>query len=447
MNLSISFLRAEYRAGRLTPGQVMDQVLSRLEDDDQDSVWISTVDLKKARDRAAYLDSQGERIDSLPLYGLPFSVKDNIDVADEMTTAACPAFAYMAEKSAAVVQAALDAGAMFIGKTNLDQFATGLVGVRSPYGIPRNPFNSQYIPGGSSSGAGVSVSTAMVSFAFGTDTGGSGRVPASYNGIVGLKPAPGQLSRRGLVFACRSIDTATIFANSAADAMRVFDCIAKPDEQDPYCIAGQASPLPSTALRFGVPRPDQLRFFEDSEVEALFDEAVAYLNRLVDGDTACIDFDLLTGINDLMFFGPLLAERDVSVGTFVDEHTEDCHPVVQLLITGSRRFSAFDAHSAIYQIADARVGMEPVWKDIEVLMVPTVGSVYSLETVDNDPLQPNFNNGYYTNFANPLGLSAIATPFGKTKEGVPWGVTFLFKPGKEAAVAAFADSFSKIAHS
>lgn len=448
MDCSISFLKGEYRAGKLSPSLVMQRILGRLTDDDQRSVWISTADKVKAHKYAAWLDTQVDQMDSLPLYGIPFSVKDNIDVEGEPTTAACPEFVYTATSSAAVVQSAIDAGAMYIGKTNLDQFATGLVGVRSPYGIARNPYNEEYIPGGSSAGAGVSVSTGMVSFAFGTDTGGSGRIPASYNGIVGLKPAPGQLSRRGLVYACRSIDTPTIFAKTASDTMEVFNCVSNPDELDPFCFAQgdvAASDAPLASLRLGVPKATQLKFFDNTETEALFAEAVEHLSNKF-SKPASVDFDVLTQVNDLMFFGPLLAERDASVGQFVEKNPEACNEVVNQLITGSRRFSAADAYTGIYKIADTKVEMETIWKAIDVLMVPTVGSVYKVADIEADPLQPNFNNGYYTNFANPLGLTAFATPYSKIVDGVPWGVTFLFKPGIESTVASLADSFSALWH-
>ncbi|MFK7992963.1 MAG: allophanate hydrolase [Granulosicoccus sp.] len=442
MDLSINSLHTNYKAGTLTTLQVLEHILQRLSDEDQSGVWISTVDADKARDRATYLDSIKHQMDSFPLYGLPFSVKDNIDVAGEPTTAACPDFSYTPDRSATVVQAALDAGAIFIGKTNLDQFATGLVGVRSPYGIPRNPFNASYIPGGSSAGAGVSVSTGMVNFALGTDTGGSGRVPASYNGIAGLKPAPGLLSRHGLVFACRSIDTPSIFTRSSADAISVFNALSIEDAQDPFFQNKQAaSVLSPSTCRFGVPGDDQLEFFGNQEVACLFLKAVAHLSDTFAPPEA-VNFDVLTDINDLMFFGPLLAERDVSVGEFVDANPGGCHSIVQQLITGSRRFTAADAYKAIYRVAEARSTMESIWSKVDVLMVPTVGSLYSLDDIAADPLQANFNNGYYTNFANPLGLSAISTPFAVNKDGVPWGVTFLFKPGLEASVAEISDVFS-----
>lgn len=442
MDLSISSLHTEYKAGTLSALQVVEYALGRLNDDDQSGVWISTVDREKALDRARYLDSVKNNIDNMPLYGLPFSVKDNIDVEGEPTTAACPDFVYTAESSATVVQAALDAGAIFMGKTNLDQFATGLVGVRSPYGIPRNPFNAEYIPGGSSAGAGVSVSTGVVSFALGTDTGGSGRIPASYNGITGFKPAPGLLSRRGLVFACRSIDTPSIFTRTSAEAIRVFNALAVLDAKDPYYLPKQETiSISASSCRFGVPGDHQLEYFGNQEVASLFSQAVAHLTDTFSTPTA-VDFNVLTDINDLMFFGPLLAERDVSVGSFVDDNPAGCHSIVRQLITGSRRFTAVDAYKAIYRVAEARANMESIWKEVDVLMVPTVGSVYTLAEVEADPLQPNFNNGYYTNFANPLGLSAIATPYAKTDDGVPWGVTFLFKPGLESSIAEFTEAFS-----
>ncbi|MFK7859307.1 MAG: allophanate hydrolase [Granulosicoccus sp.] len=442
MDLSISALHADYRAGSYSTTDVLEYVLGRLDDDDQSGVWISTVDVKRARDRASFLETVRGDMDNLPLYGLPFSVKDNIDVEGEPTTAACPDFLYTPDRSATVVQAAIDAGAIFIGKTNLDQFATGLVGVRSPYGVPVNPFNADYIPGGSSAGAGVSVSTGMVSFALGTDTGGSGRIPASYNGITGFKPAPGLLSRQGLVFACRSIDTPSIFTRSSDDAIHVFKALSVADSQDPYFLCKQdAVTISSTTCRFGIPREEQLEYFGDEEVSSLYSKAVAHLSDTF-GAPETVDFGLLTDINDLMFFGPLLAERDVSVGAFVDENAEACHVIVKQLIRGSRRFTAADAYEAIYRVADARVRMESIWNNVDVLMVPTVGCVYTLNDVNADPLQPNFNNGYYTNFANPLGLSAIATPFGKTSDGVPWGVTFLFKPGGEVSMAEMTDAFS-----
>lgn len=445
MDLSLSALRSAYKSKEVRTIDVVEYILSRVDDPDQKSVWISTNDANSVRLVAEALDARLHDIDKLPLFGLPFSVKDNIDVAGQPTTAACPDFAYTAEESAFVVEKAIEAGAIYIGKTNLDQFATGLVGVRSPYGIPVNPHNSDYIPGGSSAGAGVSVSTGMVTFAFGTDTGGSGRVPASYNAIAGFKPAPGLMSRKGLVFACRSIDTASIFANTAQETIAIFDAVAQHDPMDPYNDAPAYQDSQTKDLtrpwKISIPRNDDLQFFGNEETKALFNQAVERLSTLTE-QTQTIDFSQFTALNDLMFFGPLLAERDVSVGAFVDKHPDSCDPIVRSLIQGSRKYTAAEAYAAQYKIADARASTAHIWDSIDAIMVPTVGDVYTLEALANDPLQLNFNNGYYTNFANPMGLSAIATPFGTTNAGVPWGVTFLCAKGGEKQLARIAEQFS-----
>jgi len=449
MDLSPNVLRFAYAEGRLTPVDVMEFVLSRLDDDDQEGVWTSTVDPDRALKAAQVLTGRLDGLAALPLFGLPFSVKDNIDVAGEPTSAACPAFEYTADTSAYVVQQALDAGALYVGKTNMDQFATGLVGVRTPYGVARNPFNPDYISGGSSSGAGVSVSTGVVSFAFGTDTGGSGRVPASYNGIAGLKPAPGLLSRRGLVFACRSIDTPSVFAATAADTVQVFDAVSSFDSADPFarppcCVARAKGER--TAPKIAVPRAEDLRFFGNAEVEAMFAEAVHHASALF-GQPDRVDFTPFTDLNDLMFFGPLLAERDVSIGAFIDENAEACDPTVRALVQNSRKLTAAEAYRGLYKVADAKAATQPFWGAYDILMVPTVGTVLTKADLLADPLGPNFNNGYYTNYANPLGLTAIATPFGTTSAGVPWGVTLLVDHTDVGALAKVADQFSSTAAS
>lgn len=445
MDLSPSALRTAYAKGRVTPIDVVEFVLSRLNDDDQEAVWISNVDPEKALAEAALLTSRLGELASLPLFGLPFSVKDNIDMAGEPTTAACPDFCYVAETSAFVVDQALKAGALYIGKTNLDQFATGLVGVRSPYGIPRNPHNPDYIPGGSSSGAGVSVSTGVVSFAFGTDTGGSGRVPASYNGIAGLKPAPGLLSRTGLVYACRSIDTATIFAANAQDAFSVFEAVNEPDPDDPYMMhpaVVKAERKTSSGPRIAVPQEADLKFFGDDEICGLFNEAKAQALQVFGGISE-IDFSQFTELNDQMFFGPLLAERNASVGAFISANETACDPTVRGIVATSDKMTAVDTYDAQYKVLDTKAATKVFWETHDVLMVPTVGHLIKKADLVADPLQPNFNNGYYTNFANPLGLSAIATPFAKTKSGVPWGVTFLCNQTNLEWLAELADAFSR----
>jgi allophanate hydrolase len=444
MDITPTFLRTAYRDGRLTPSEVMTHVLSRLSDDDQSGVFISTVNPDSAIAAARALDRRLPDIEALPLYGLIFSVKDCIDVEGEPTTSACPEFRYIASNSSPVVADAIAAGALYIGKTNMDQFATGLVGVRSPYGIARNPHNPLYIPGGSSSGAAVSVATGTSSFGFGTDTGGSGRVPASYCGVTGFKPAPGAFSQRGMVYACRSFDTISLYTSTPRDAYDVYRVLARHDPLDcfsPLDFAGwhvgASSPRP---WRIATPRADHLRFFGNSETEALFVDALQRLSTM-GAMVAPIDFTPFVSINDLMFFGPFLAERDVSVGAFLDAHPDAGIKVVRDLILGSRRLSAADTYRALYRVKEVQRSLHSFWQSHDALVVPTVGTVLTIDEVARDPLRPNFNNGYYTNFANPLGLAAIAIPNAITQAGVPYGITLLAPPGREAALTELAEAF------
>lgn len=444
MNLAPGHLRKAYRNGTLRPSDVVAHVLSRLADADQSGVWISTVDPSRALAAARALDARIGEIERLPLYGLVFSVKDCIDVAGDPTTSACPEFAYVAEASSPVVADAVAAGAIYVGKTNMDQFATGLVGVRTPYGIARNPHNPSYIPGGSSSGAAVSVATDTSSFAFGTDTGGSGRVPASYCGVTGFKPAPGAFSQRGMVYACRSFDTISLYTREPSDAYDVYRVLARRDPDDcfsPVEFAGwQEQPSPKRPLRLATPHHAQLKFFGNAETEALFTDALEKLDRL-DLSIAHADFAPFTSINDLMFFGPFLAERDVSVGAFFDANPQAGVKIVRDLVTGSRRFTAADAYRALYKVKDVQRLLRDFWQAHDALVVPTVGTVLRIEDVARDPLTANFNNGYYTNYANPLGLAAIAVPNAMTGAGVPYGVTFLAPAGRERLLTDLAGAF------
>jgi allophanate hydrolase len=453
MNITPGFLRTAYREARLKPSEVMAHVLSRLSDGDQSGVWISTVNSDSAMAAARALDRRITDIEALPLYGLVFSVKDCIDVEDEPTTSACPEFRYIAKATSPVVADAIAAGALYIGKTNMDQFATGLVGVRSPYGIARNPHNPSYIPGGSSSGAAVSVATGTSSFGFGTDTGGSGRVPASYCGVTGFKPAPGAFSQRGMVYACRSFDTISLYTSTPRDAYDIYRVLARPDPLDffsPVDFAGwhdgAALARPSACpWRLATPQAEHLKFFGNSETEALFANALQRFQTL--GATlAPIDFTPFTSINDLMFFGPFLAERDVSVGAFLDAHPDAGIKLVRDLIIGSRRHSAADAYRALYRVKEVQRSLQAFWQNHDALVVPTVGTVLTVDDAARDPLGPNFNNGYYTNFANPLGLAAIAIPNAVTKAGVPYGITVLSPPGREAALTELAEAFLRSAN-
>lgn len=444
MDITPTALRRRYRSGDLKPSDVMAYVLGRLKDPDQSGVWISTLDPEFAMAVARRLDDRIDDIDSLPLYGLILSVKDCIDVSGMPTTSACPEFSYVPEDTSPVVDLALNAGALYVGKTNMDQFATGLVGVRTPYGVARNPHNPDYIPGGSSSGAAVSIATGTSSIAFGTDTGGSGRVPASYCGVTGFKPSPGTLSQRGMVYACRSFDTISIYTKTPADALSVLEVVAVHDPEDPFSPLGDRLPVgekraPEKA-RIATPDHGQRKFFGNKETERLFFEAEETARHVCAG-MDIVDFSLFLEINDFMFFGPYLAERDVSIGDFLKENPNAGEKVVRDLVLGSTTQSAADAYRALYRVAEIKRQLESFWSHFDALMVPTVGTQYTVEECMNDPLTPSFNNGYYTNFANPLGLVSISVPNGVTSVGVPHGVTFLGPQGSDRFLVSMAESF------
>ena len=426
LDLGIHALRAAYRAGSLTVRQTIDDVLGRIAAAGDDRVWISRASDETLRSQAAALDARRGEIEALPLYGIPFAVKDNIDVAGLETTAACPGFAYAPQVSAEVVRRLVDAGAIVIGKTNLDQFATGLVGVRSPYGVPRNPFNTEYIPGGSSSGSAVSVSSGLVSFSLGSDTAGSGRVPAGINNIVGLKPTPGLLSNEGTVPACRSLDCVSIFALSCADADTVLGVVCEPHATS--AIGG--------SFRFGVPKP--LEFFGDTAYAKLYGEAVEKLKAL--GGTA-VEFDY-TPFRDaaqLLYSGPWVAERTAAVGAFLEAADNDAGvwPVTRDIILGGREYSAVDAFEGQYELAELKAAAAREMHGLDFLALPTSGTVYRLDDLEREPVRYNAHMGHYTNFVNFFGLSGLALPFGFRPDGMPFGITLIGRPNTERALLAF----------
>ena len=446
MIIANSALRPRYVSGEIKPSEVMAHTLGRLDDPDQSGVWISSVEPDAAMAAARKMDERIGEIDKLPLYGLVLSIKDCIDVIGVPTTAGCPEFAYVPKASSPVVDKAIEAGALYIGKTNMDQFATGLVGVRSPYGVARNPHNPGYIPGGSSSGAAVSIATGTSSLALATDTGGSGRVPASYCGITGLKPGPGALSGRGMVHACRSFETISVFAQTPADAFAALEVLVAYDPEDCFSdpsyslFAGDVAAPALDEMRIAVPMRSQREFFGDRDTENLFEQALARAENVFTGIEA-VDFRLFLEINDLMYFGPFIAERDVAVGDFLRAHPEAGEKVVRDLILGSGSQTAADAYRALYRVAEARRGLESFWRKFDALLVPTVGTLATVDEVMREPLNSNFNNGYYTHFANPLGLAAISIPNGLTPQGVPHGITLLGPAGSESLLVRMAEGF------
>ena len=368
-----------------------------------------------------------------PLSELRFAVKDNIDVQGLATTAACPAFAYQPEAHAAVVQQLLDAGASLSGKTNLDQFACGLNGSRSPYGAVPNAFNSAYVSGGSSSGSAYVVATGQVDFALGTDTAGSGRVPAGLNNIVGLKPSKGVISARGVVPAAQSVDCVSILARTVGMAVRVLRSAMAYDPNDPYSrqVNFAATPLPA-AFRFGV--PSELTFFGDAVAEAAFGDAVGQLVAL-GGSPVSIDYTPLAQAASLLYDSALVAERYAAIRPFFDAHEEDVIEPVRSIIASGRRFSAADLYDTQTRLRALGQQAAAMWADIDVLLVPTAPTHYTIADMLADPVVLNRNLGAYTNFVNLLDYAALSVPSAIRPDGLPFGITLIGPCGSDFQLA------------
>jgi allophanate hydrolase len=423
-SLDLHSLQQAYRAGT-SPADILDAIYDRIAERGDDHVWIHLVPRAEARIQA---ERQRRRLAAgadLPLYGVPFAVKDNLDVAGLPTTAACPAFRYVADRSAPVIERLLEAGAIILGKTNLDQFATGLVGVRSPYGACASVFDSRYISGGSSSGSSVAVAAGLVSFALGTDTAGSGRIPAAFNNLVGWKPTRGLLSNTGLVPACRSLDCISVLSLTCADARTIGRVVGRFDPDDPYSRRAPAAPpaLP-TAFRFGVPAAHQLEFFGDAGSAALFGAAVARLEGL-GGTRVEIDYAPFLETAELLYEGPWVAERLAAIQGFFERRPDAFHPVTARIIGGGSRYTAVDTFQSFYQLEALRRKTEAEWSRMDVLVLPTAGTAYTIAEVEADPIQLNTNLGHYTNFVNLLDLCAVAVPAGFRADGLPFGITLV----------------------
>jgi allophanate hydrolase len=443
-SLDIGALLTGYRDVRFTPEHIVQEVLRRIDKAADHKVWISLLTEEQLQ---PYLQAlQGKTVDELPLYGIPFAIKDNIDLAGIPTTAACAEFAYTPRQHAFVVQCLIDAGAIPIGKTNLDQFATGLVGTRSPYGACRNSFDPSYISGGSSSGSAVAVAMGLVSFALGTDTAGSGRVPAAFNNVVGIKPTRGLLSNRGVVPACRSLDSVSIFALTSDDAQGVLRVAAQFDDQDAYARRSPAGActFSDANFRFGVPRADQLAFFGNSEAAALFRSSVEQL-RAMGGNAVELDFEAFLAAARLLYEGPWVSERYAAIEAFIEQQPEALFPVIREIIAAGKQAGALDAFKAQYRLMEYRRRSERVWQQVDVIVTPTAGTIYPIDAVNEDPLRLNSNLGYYTNFMNLLDLSAIAVPAGFQSDGLPFGVTLFAPAFADTALAALGDRLHRIA--
>jgi allophanate hydrolase len=424
LSLSIASLQQAYRNGTLTPLQVVEQVVAAIANDSHHA-WIHRMDLDTLRARASALMARGP--EGLPLWGIPFAIKDNIDLAGVPTTAGCPDYAYIPEQSATVVQRLLDAGAIAIGKTNLDQFATGLNGSRSPYGACLNSHNPGFVSGGSSAGSAVSVALGQVSFSLGTDTAGSGRVPAGFNHLVGLKPSLGLLSTHGVVPACRTLDVVSIFALTADDAQQVFAVAHAPDPHDAYSRATPAHGFDfgrAARWRVGVPKADQLQFFGDTGYAQVFEEARAHALSL-GAELVEIDFAPFQETARLLYEGPWVAERYQAIRAFIDAKPESVFPVTREITLGGAKPLAADAFAAQYRLRALARRCNAVWSGIDCMLLPTSPTIHTLETMLAEPIARNSDFGYYTNFVNLLDYAAIAVPMGFRPDGMPCGVTFV----------------------
>ncbi|WP_434110469.1 allophanate hydrolase [Methylocaldum sp. GT1TLB] len=436
-SLDIETLSAAYRQRRITPVRLIEGLLARLDAEPGQPVWIYRLPADEVLRYAHALEQRSPA--ELPLYGIPFAIKDNIDLAGTLTTAACPAYAYRPEQSAFAVRKLIEAGAIPIGKTNLDQFATGLTGTRSPYGACPNAFDPGYISGGSSSGSAVAVAKGWVSFALGTDTAGSGRVPAAFNNLVGLKPTPGLISTSGVVPACRSLDCVSIFALTAGDARRVFRVVATFDPSDPYARCdGTARPEFAERFRFGVPRPDQLEFFGDKDAERLFAAAAERLEA-IGGRRIEIDFAPFLETARLLYEGPWVAERYLAIRDLLDRDPDAVYPVTRTIIERGKHHSASDTFAAFYRLMALKRAAEEVWTQADIILTPTTGTIYRIAEVEADPVRLNSNLGYYTNFMNLICLAAVAVPGGFNPGGLPFGITLFAPAGSDHALLNLAE--------
>jgi allophanate hydrolase len=437
---TVTDLLTAYRASSLTPSAHVRRVLDQIDAQGADGTWIS-VDPAAALRRAADLESTPGARD-LPLYGVPFGVKDSIDVVGWPTTLACPAYAYTPTTTAPAVQRLLDAGAICLGKTNLDQFATGLNGTRTPHPIPRSVFGGDLISGGSSSGSALAVALGEVPFTVATDTAGSGRVPPALNAVIGFKPSRGLISTVGLVPACRSLDCLSLIAADPDDVRLVFDLMAGVDERDPWSRARTHRAVDARAVVVGLPDESELTFFGDAAMA----EAHTRARAVVVGEfrTSTPPLAPFTAAGELLYAGPWVAERLVEFGDFLAGHTGDVLPVIEQIIAGGARFDATDVFRAQYRLAELKAEVGRLFATMDVLVLPTIGTTFTVPEVLADPVRTNTVLGHYTHFGNLLDLCAAAVPAGLTADGRPFSLMVLGPALADDVVLAVAARLSSV---
>ncbi|MDE2062699.1 MAG: allophanate hydrolase [Bradyrhizobium sp.] len=440
MTETVAAIVAAHRAGSQSPAQTVARSFRRIREHNDPAIFIS---LREEKDLVAEAEALASKDPGgLPLYGVPVAVKDNIDVAGLPTTAACPAYSYLPARDASVVARLRQAGAIVIGKTNLDQFATGLVGVRSPYGIPTNPMRADLIPGGSSSGSAVAVSSGLVPLALGTDTAGSGRVPAMLNNIVGLKPSVGLVSSAGVVPACRTLDCVSIFSLTVDDAVAALTVMGGPDESDPFSRDRTLAKLGSfpTGLRLGVPRDGQLIFFGDKAQEAAYAAALEQWRAL---GATLVSFDLEPFYETarLLYEGPWVAERYLVIRNLLASQPDAIHPVTREITIAGGRLSAADTFAALYRLQELLHTTKHAFAGLDALVLPTAPTAYTTAQVLANPIELNSRLGTYTNFVNLLDLCGLALPAAIRADGIPFGITLLAPANRDALLASIGRVF------
>lgn len=439
MNLNIEILRQKYIDKTLSIKEVLSSIKDKIEETKDHNIWIYTLNDKELEPYIKNLENKSPK--DLPLYGIPFAVKDNIDLENITTTAGCKEYAYTPNESSYVVNELIKAGAIPIGKTNLDQFATGLVGTRSPYGECKNSIDPEYISGGSSSGSAVSVALEMASFSLGTDTAGSGRVPAAFNNLIGLKATKGVISTSGVVPACRSLDCVTIFAKTLPEIQSVFKIANSYDKKDIYSREYQEKNIEiKENFTFAIPQKKDLKFFGDTQAQELFFKAVEKFESL-GGKAVEIDYKPFDESANLLYSGPWVTERFIAIKDMITKTPQFVESTVRAIIENGDKIDAVNYFQSEYILKKNRKIADEIFNTYDFMLTPTTGTIYKIDEVNNDPIALNTNLGYYTNYMNLLDLSAIAVPAGFRENKLPFGVTIVANKFEEDKLLGFASKY------
>ncbi len=449
MNMTISDIRSKYLSGNLTPSQLMESIRKKSKMYEDRNIWIHML---SAQEQEKWLQALSQKpIDTHPLWGIPFAIKDNIDLAGIATTAACPDFSFVPEKSAFVVQQLIDAGAIPVGKTNLDQFATGLNGTRSPYGECHNAFDPDFISGGSSAGSSVAVALGLSAFSLGTDTAGSGRIPAGFNNLIGVKPSIGLLSATGMLPACRSLDCMTIFALTVDDANLVLSQAEGLDASDEYSRQNTFANSKRFygnhhgPLKIGILPDSQLKFFGDDAYAQLYQQTIEALSN--DGvDLIEIDYTAFDEAALMLYEGPWVAERYLACQPLIDENPEAIHPVVRKIVEKGKYPSAADLFTYQYRLQGLKSRCRKAIEEIDCLLTPTAGKHFTIAEMLEQPIKSNSELGYYTNFMNLFDMAAVAVPTGFTETGMPFGVTISSLNFRDRSLLSIANRIEALFH-